>query len=58
MGGRYFISMSVLEQKSEEMTRQMENIWREHNDPVFQERKKREAKKAEEKNNKRVDLGL
>ena len=40
------------------MTRNMEEIWREHHDPEAQERKKRKIKKQKERKIKEADLGL
>jgi len=48
----------IKEEKNEEMTRQMEQIWRERHDPELQA--KRRAKQKREKNleEKTQDLGL
>lgn len=50
--------MKIQKERNEEMTRQMEEIWREHHDPELQAKKKIERKKKEEQKNKEVDLGL
>jgi len=44
--------------KNEEMTKQMESIWREHNDPEIQARKRAKRKREEDAKNKKEDLGL
>lgn len=44
--------------KQEEMTKQMEEIFREHHDPESQARKKAKQKKEERLKEKTEDLGL
>ena len=45
-------------EKNEEMTRQMETIWRENNDPELRARKRAKQKKEERLKDKIEDLGL
>ena len=47
-----------MERKNREMTRQMEEIFRKHNSPEWQEKEKKRLKKEEENKNKETDLGL
>lgn len=48
----------IKEEKSEEMTRQMESIWREHHDPEIIIKKKRKAKLEQELKDKQDDYGI
>jgi len=48
----------IQEEKNPEMTRQFEDIYKEHHDPDFQERKKRKIKKEKRLKEKKEDLGI
>lgn len=48
----------IKEEKSDEMTKQMEEIWRENQDPEIQAKKRRKFKKEQEKKDKQDDYGI
>lgn len=48
----------IKQEKSDEMSRQFENIYREHHDPDFQAKRRKKLKLEQELKNKKEDFGL
>ena len=48
----------IKEEKSNEMTRQFDDIYREHHDPDIRDRKRRKLEKEKRLKEKKEDLGI